>query len=500
MIILACCSSVAKAEPQGRVGSFWPHQLRHFAHKRQLIRKTRMKSVLPKLLRLRFAVPLLILAVLSLALVSEFTYRRAHATLTGGIALTDARIGAARLLQLLTDAETAQRGYLLTGNSAYLQPLRNAQQEFMRGIGFLEVIRGIGTTGPADAENIRTKVAAKFLEIDRSVMMAESGDRTQALALVQTDAGKQLMDELREIFRLKLAQAEQMQQGARSSIYTALWFNRIAVLLLSCVLALGLYLHLLQLRAFDRARATYQQTLEKSVVEKTQRLKTLATWLETAREDEKAHLARELHDELGGLLTGAKLTMLRMRGKLADNPEMLERIASVTQLLNAGIALKRKIIEDLRPSTLNLLGLHGALEKLCADAAQQLGVAVSTEVTSVKMHPDAELAVFRVVQEALTNIGKYAEATEVRVRLWLGGEEMHVEITDNGLGFDAATQQAGRHGLAGMRFRMESYGGMLSVISAPAKGTRIVASLPLAAGAAPNFPDDVSLPAELSQS
>ena len=290
-----------------------------------------------------------------------------------------------------------------------------------------------------------------------------------------------------------------MQQGARHSLYTALWFNRIAVLLLSCVLALGLYLHLLQLRAFDRARAAYQQRLEKSVVEKTQRLKTLATWLETAREDEKAHLARELHDELGGLLTGAKLTMLRMRSKLADNPEMLERIASVTQLLNAGIALKRKIIEDLRPSTLNLLGLHGALEKVCADTAQQLGIPVGTELTSVKMHPDAELAVFRVVQEALTNVGKYAEATEVRVRLWPTGEEMHVEITDNGLGFDAATRQAGRHGLAGMRFRMESYGGALSVISAPAKGTRIVAKLPLKAGAAPDLPADVSTSAELAR-
>ena len=164
------------------------------SHTRQPIRKTRMKSVLPRLLRLRFAVPLLIFAVFSLAVISEWTYRRAQATLTGGIALTDARIGAARLLQLLTDAETAQRGYLLTGNSAYLQPLRNAQQEFMRSIGFLEVVQGIGATGPADAENIRTKVAAKFLEIDHSVMLAESGDRTRALALVQTDAGKQLMD------------------------------------------------------------------------------------------------------------------------------------------------------------------------------------------------------------------------------------------------------------------------------------------------------------------
>lgn len=147
---------------------------------------------------------LLIGPVISLAQISEVTYRRADTTLTSGINLTDARIGAAKLLQLLIDAETAQRGYLLTANTAYVEPLRKAEREFSENRTFLEFISSIGTTGPADAEKIRTKVAAKFDELNHSIKMAQVGNRTEALALVRTDAGRLLMDELRVLFKPSL--------------------------------------------------------------------------------------------------------------------------------------------------------------------------------------------------------------------------------------------------------------------------------------------------------
>lgn len=457
-----------------------------------------MKSLLPRLLRWRFAVPLLIGGVFVLAVSSEFTYQRAKSTLTGGIELTDARIGAAKLLQLLTDAETAQRGYLLTENLAYLQPLRVAQAEFNSNVGVLEFVRDIGPTGPDTANAIRSKVAAKFAELDRTVAMAQSGDRAQALALVQTDAGKQLMDELREIFKIKLEEAARLQQTARTSLYAALWYNRILILLLAAALMLGMYTHLLQLRMVDKVRADYQLTLEHSVLEKTKRLKTLATWLDTVREDEKAHLARELHDELGGLLTGAKLNMARMRMKLMDSPDMLLRIEAVNQLLNAGIALKRKIIEDLRPSTLTLMGLQAALQNLCTDASQQLGVPVTGSIAEVKLHPAAELALFRVAQEALTNIGKYAQASLVSVQLSVSGDDVQLDVIDNGVGFDVAAKRANRHGLAGMRFRMESYEGTLSMVSTPENGTHLLAKLSMHASTAKSLAINESMPAALT--
>ena len=242
----------------------------------------------------------------------------------------------------------------------------------------------------------------------------------------------------------------------------------------------------------------YQQTLELSVSEKTNRLRTLTAWLETAREDEKSHLARELHDELGGLLTGAKLNLARMRAKLLDNPDLLERIASVNELLNAGISLKRRIIEDLRPSTLDLLGLRGALGNLCSDASRQLGIPVTTTIDDIKLAAIAELALFRVVQEALTNIGKYANASVVEVHLSQVGEVIELSISDDGGGFEVLSHEGGKHGLTGMRFRMESHGGSLLIQSTLHKGTRLLARLPVSAGTRPVLLQFDSMPAPLS--
>ena len=452
-----------------------------------------MRRRVEKFLLLRFTVPLMIVSAMSLALISELTYQRTKATLTDGIALTEARMGGTQLLQLLTDAETAQRAFLITGNPAYLETLTSSQTRFYENSKFLEFIAGIGESGPADVKDIRAYVAEKFAALDRSVEIGRTGDRTLALELLQSDAGKRVTDELRKVFNSKLAEASRLQQHARDDIYAALWFNRTAVFVLALLLAAGLYLHLRQSRSLEQERNDRQQSLETEVAEKTHQLLMVAGYLETAREDEKAHLARELHDELGSLLTAAKLTMARMRAKLSADPEMLERIASVNKCLNEGIALKRKIVEDLRPSTLSMFGLHVALGNLCADAAERMGIRVTTEIDEVQISPNAQLAIFRVVQEAVTNIGKYAQATEVSVRLKQTASELRVEVTDNGVGFDMATSGAGKHGLAGMQFRIERYGGSLSIVSAKQQGVRIVATLPLQAIMAPVFEGEEAL-------
>ena len=452
-----------------------------------------MRRKVEKFLLLRFTVPLMIVSAMSLALISELTYQRTKTTLTDGIALTDARMSGTQLLQLLTDAETAQRAFLITGNTAYLETLKNAQSRFNESSTFLEFIATIGDNGSADVKKIRAAVAEKFAALDRSVEIGQTGDRALALELLQADAGKRVTDELRTVFSSKLAEATLLQQHAREDIYSALWFNRTAVFVLALLLAAGLYLHLRQSRSLEQERNDRQQSLETEVAEKTHQLLMVAGYLETAREDEKAHLARELHDELGSLLTAAKLTMARMRAKLSADPEMLERIASVNKCLNEGIALKRKIVEDLRPSTLSMFGLHVALGNLCADAAERMGIRVTTEIDEVQISPNAQLAIFRVVQEAVTNIGKYAQATEVSVRLKQTASELRVEVTDNGVGFDMATSGAGKHGLAGMQFRIERYGGSLSIVSAKQQGVRIVATLPLQSIMAPVFEGEDAL-------
>lgn len=437
-----------------------------------------MKKRFEKLLRLRYTVGILISSAVVLAAVGELTYQRIMGTLRSGIVLTDARIGSARILQLLSDAEAARLGYLLTGNALYLAPLEQAERELSGNKKVFDFIALIGPTGPQDSQRMYDLAMVKFGEIGHTVALARDGDGAGALALLRSGEGKRRMATLRANFDTKFAEAAQLQEDARQTIFDAMLFNRFAVLLLSLVIAVGLYWYWGRLKQLDLETHSRQQQLETVVAQKTSELRTLAGYLQTAREDEKSHLARELHDELGGLLTAAKLTLARMRIKLAGDAEMLERIEQVGSQLSAGIALKRRIVEDLRPSTLSALGLKIALDSLCSETGRSLGFAITTSIAEVHLSPDAELGVYRIVQEALTNIGKYAEASHISIELRETPAEVLLDIQDNGNGFDLATLQPGQHGLAGMRFRVESLSGTMTLQSAPGEGVHIAVRFP----------------------
>jgi signal transduction histidine kinase len=308
--------------------------------------------------------------------------------------------------------------------------------------------------------------------------LQQAGNRETALTLFDSGKGKRHMDNLRSMFKDKLSQASSLQQDARGFIYRALEIKRATITSLSFILALGLYLHLLQLRRSDRERSERQRLLEAQVKERTLALRTLAGYLQTAREDEKSRLARELHDELGAVLTAGKLTLARAQRRISDDPTTAELLAKVSHHLSEGIALKRKIIEDLRPSTLSTLGLTTALAILARDVGEQLGVPVHAEIAECHSSPEVELSIYRLVQEALTNICKYAQASEVWVRLKHEAGALQVEIADNGKGFDTGSLKVGSHGLDGMRFRIESLGGTLTVVSGVGQGTRLCATVP----------------------
>ena len=172
--------------------------------------------------------------------------------------------------------------------------------------------------------------------------------------------------------------------AALTRIFDILLLNRSGVTALTVLGLLLLMMFLHQSRQLDRQRREQQQRmeaehdrLEREVRQRTSELTELARHLETAREDERARLARDLHDELGALLTAAKLDVARIRPKLhGAAPELAPRIEHLIETLNSGIALKRRIIEDLRPSTLDALGLQAALEVLCGEFSQRLGVEV----------------------------------------------------------------------------------------------------------------------------
>lgn len=209
------------------------------------------------------------------------------------------------------------------------------------------------------------------------------------------------------------------------------------------------------------------------------RLTELVRHLQSAREDERCRLARDLHDELGSLLTSAKLDVARIRTQLAGkSPEGSRLLVHLIETLDTGIALGRRIIEDLGPSTLNNLGLVVSLELLARDFTERSGVAAHAALEPVRLGPAAQLVVYRLVQEAITNITKYSKASHVWLSLAMRRGRAEVSVRDDGVGFDTTLQPASAFGLIGMRFRVEAEGGLLTLVSAPGQGTLIRASLP----------------------
>jgi signal transduction histidine kinase len=216
----------------------------------------------------------------------------------------------------------------------------------------------------------------------------------------------------------------------------------------------------------------------------------LAAHLQQTRETERAALARELHDELGAILTAARLDVAWLAAQpCCDAPAIAKRLVALQRVLREGTGLKRRIVEDLHPTVLEHLGLVPALEQLLAAHRERYQARLRVDLDeSLELGGDIALALYRIVQEALTNIQKYAHANEVRVSLRRQRGLLVLVVSDDGLGFDADTVACGRHGLVGMRHRMLAVHGRLEVVSTPGQGTEIRAVLPSAIAAAIGAP------------
>ncbi|HSJ98681.1 MAG TPA: PAS domain S-box protein [Myxococcota bacterium] len=215
----------------------------------------------------------------------------------------------------------------------------------------------------------------------------------------------------------------------------------------------------------------------------------LALAASSAREQEKSRIARELHDELGQALTALKIDVAWLREHLPAPPQAERKLAAMQVLLDGTVAAARRISSDLRPLMLDDLGLTAAAEWVVSNFQSRTGIACELVVGEGDLDlPDPyATAVFRVLQESLTNVAKHAEATQVEVTLERGPREVTLTVTDNGLGFAAGeAPRPGSYGLVGLRERATLVGGAVTIESAPGNGTRIelvVPTGPLEAGA-----------------
>ncbi|AOW12683.1 hypothetical protein LPB72_16815 [Hydrogenophaga crassostreae] len=444
-----------------------------------------LRSSLESVARGRYLMPVVLALGISAMAVNESTFRHSHSTLSAGIALTDARIQAAKTLQLITAASLYAHAYILSGSPDeavhYREEVKQIHEVKQKAF---DLVAQVDTERTISVASVEALVNEEIRDTDEWVNLVARGQPTAARSDAVSKRSRERRDQLRQEFSTMLMKAAEIQQVARFSLYNALSISRMAVHLLALAAVLSMFMFQRQLRESDRLLIEERALLADRVKERTAELTEMAAHLVHAREDERARLARELHDEMGGLHTSMKLEFARLR-RVPNMPDKAPaHLASIEARLNEGITLKRRIIENLRPSALDQLGLMPALEILCRDMESVLEQPVQTELEPVASNKNADLTLYRIAQEALTNIGKYAGSTSVQLHLAQTGSEIRLTVRDDGKGFIPTAVGHGRHGLVGMRMRLESHGGKLAILSAPGQGTTIVATLPAQAASA----------------
>ena len=214
----------------------------------------------------------------------------------------------------------------------------------------------------------------------------------------------------------------------------------------------------------------------------SEQLRNLAAHLLSVREEERARISREVHDELGQSLTAVKMDLAWLAGRLPRrNGRMLKRICSTRQLANSIIQSVRRISTELRPAVLDL-GLAAAVEWQVQDFEARSGIQCKVRLlTRDVVASNASTAMFRIFQETLTNIARHASATRADVVLQKQRDRLVLLVHDNGRGFDQADPSLSKSlGLLGMRERAAILGGRVNISSAPGKGTTVTAWIPLA--------------------
>jgi signal transduction histidine kinase len=264
-----------------------------------------------------------------------------------------------------------------------------------------------------------------------------------------------------------------------------------AAVIVLALLAVGLLVALSRLLAADAIRREglraaadrHAKDLETQVDARTRELSALSTHLQELSEREKSELARNLHDELGGLLTAAKMDLSWLQSRVPDRA-LQERLSQLGAVLDEAMDLKRRVVEDLRPSLLDHFGLPTALRAYVDSACAKAGLRADLTLPEdgVPMPKETAIALFRIVQEGVTNIIRHADARSVTLRFVLEQDACRFTLSDDGRGFDATDPKfRWSHGIMGMRQRVRALGGQFDIESAPGAGATLRVSIPCGA-------------------
>lgn len=312
--------------------------------------------------------------------------------------------------------------------------------------------------------------------------------------------GSEIDQKYNEIFAVFLREAKMVKQTLQHVMTQDLEQFRVthftlvgASLFLALAVAITFYrLERLRARDFQNLKETYEnlenemeerlrvvRELEESQLE----LRKLSHSLQSIREDEKTRIAREVHDELGQMLTGLKMELSCFEKDLQSNPGCLhEKVESMKNLIDTTINSVRRIATELRPQILDVCGLMDAIKWQAQDYQNRTGIKCTLDLSETDMKLDKKLStsLFRIFQEALTNVARHAKATEIDVAIRFESDDLLMSIHDNGIGIDPRKlHNSDSLGLLGIRERINFWKGSLSINGESEQGTTLKVHIPL---------------------
>ena len=455
-----------------------------------------------RLLPLRVLVPLALGVIVSLGVLgfAEIGYRRLEFANRAMSAALEMETAVNETLALIGEAESGQRGFLLTGDPTYLKPYKEALPKIDQTFARLrELVSTNGTAVMIDrAGQLNGLIGKKLNELESTLALNERSGREAAFQLIDTGLGQRLMAEIRVQAQSILDELRESSQRGGRRWAQDIEFGRVGMLTMTAfTIALLFVVWALARREISsreakrRTLVEEQRRLEHEVATRTEELSELSTYLQTVREEEKSRLARDIHDELGGILVGAKMDVAwaAQRCKTAL-PEAADKLNRALAVLDEGVEMKRRIIEELRPTLLDNLGISAALDWQVRQACARAGLKCELNLSDLELPSAVSIALYRIVQEALTNITKYASARNVDVELLGDDQGVSLIVHDDGAGLPAGVETNHlSHGIIGMRQRVRALNGTFKISSRPGSGTTIEVFVPLPSSASSRMPE-----------
>jgi signal transduction histidine kinase len=397
-----------------------------------------------------------------------------------------------QLREGIAESALAYRSFLLTGRAEMVEPLRDAGTRINATADSLVAsYRGEPSSVADSAHQLRYLAGIETGAMMTTMQVYATQGAGAALDLARTrEVQYDPLGRVLEVAnQLKRYESARMRESRANWDRETLVVQRLAAIATIANILLVASAMLMAHATYRRHREAMQQVaqrrdeLELEATARATELSDVYGRLQSVQEQERSRLARGLHDELGGLLLAARMDVSWLLRHLSDSSSenRAARLRRIQEVLDQGIDLKRRVIEELRPTLLDNMGLVAALRWQMEETCGRCGLQCSSHFPDEEpvIAPEAAIALFRVAQEALTNVVKHSDARHVEVTLETSGTHVLLVIADDGRGLrpgDLNKPQA--HGLAGMKHRAAAVGGTLHVGQSPNGGTEVRVFVP----------------------